>query len=133
MPILEGSAEGADYKREHIPANTYRATLVACKAGQINDMDNPGEKKDVLFWAFEIKGKQRTVTVEGMTSFAFSGDKSKARKWVKALLGSEPPSPFDTDDLIGREARVVVVDRTSRTGEVYSGVDSVISAEEGEI
>lgn len=130
MPILE--ATGSDFERVHIPPKTYKAILVGVKEGEINDMDNPGTKKRVLFWAFEIKGREKTVTVEGMTTFSFFGEKSKARKWVSALLNGEPPSRIDTDDLLGYACRVVVVDK-SHNNEVFSRVESVVSAEEGEL
>lgn len=130
MPILE--ATGSDFERIHIPAKTYKATLVAVKDGTIPDMDKPGERKNVLFWAFEIHGKERTVTVEGMTTTSFYGDKSKARKWVKALMNQEPPTRLDTDDLLGSPCRIVVVDKGEGDG-VFSRVENVISAEEGEL
>lgn len=131
MPILDATT-GSDFERIHIPANTYRASLTAVKPGKINDMDNPGQKKDVLFWAFEITGKTKTVTVEGMTSLVFYGDKSKARKWVRALLGHEPPVTIDTDDLLGKECRVVVIDK-GEGADLYSRVENVITADEGEL
>lgn len=133
MPILDAST-GSDFKRIHIPPNTYRATLTGVKLGQINDLDKPGTKKDVLFWAFEIKGKDQDYTVEGMTSTIFYGDKSKARKWVLALMNTEPPMIIDTDDLIGMACRIVVVDKTTGTPpEKFSRVENVISAQEGEL
>lgn len=133
MPILDAST-GSDFKREHIPPNTYRATLTGIKAGQIPDMDRPGEKKNVMFWSFEIPGKVKNVSVEGMTTTAFYGDRAKARKWARALMNIEPPITMDTDDLVGMSCRVVVVDKTQGTPpETFSRVENVISAEEGEL
>lgn len=131
MPILDAT-QGSDFERVSIPASTYKAVLVAVKSGQINDVDNPGQKKDVLFWAFEITGKSKTVTVEGMTSVIFKGEKSKSRQWARVLMGQEPPLLLDTDDLLGKECKVVVVDKTSN-GETFSRVENVITAHEAEL
>jgi len=130
MPILEQT--GSDFERVHIPANTYKAKVASIRAGEINDLDNPGQKKRVLWWAFEIAGKSKTVAVEGMTTFAYGGEKAKASKWARAILNTEPPSTLDTDDLIGLPCRVVVVDK-DKDGTTYSRVDNVISAQEGEL
>ena len=123
MPVLESKGEGFD--RVHIPPKVYHATLAEVRDGEIPSFDNPETKQKVLFWAFTIQGKERAITVEGMTTTAF-GEKSKARKWVKAMIGAEPGKAVDTDDLIGTKTQILVEDRTSKDGETYSRVAEVV-------
>jgi hypothetical protein len=130
MPILKNNAPD----RVQIPEAMYPATLSGCREMEIDDHDNPGAKKTILVWAFEIISKKGNVaTLEAMSSLAFSS-KSKARPWVKALLGGAEPdaSGVDTDELIGLPCRVVVEDKT-KDGATWSIVTDVkMPAVEGE-
>lgn len=122
MPVLNNT--GADFERVHIPPRVYAAKLTGIREAEIPHFERPNEKQRVLFWQFDIAGKTSTVTIEGMTTFAF-GEKSKARKWTKAMLGAEPPNSFDTDDLIGMDAQVLVGDKT-KDNEAYSVIADVL-------
>lgn len=109
-------------ERVHIPPRIYQGTLVEVRVQKMPDLDNPGQERDNLVWAFEVarKGKD-PVTLEAITSMAF-GPKSSARKYAKALMaGTEPPTTMDIEDLYGHICQVKVDDKT-REGEVYSRV-----------
>lgn len=127
MPILKAATE---FERVHIPARIYKATLTGVRVHQFPDMDNPAVMKDHLIWSFEITGKEKSVTVEAITSMAFSA-KSNARKYVKALLGAEPHEECDTDELIGLACQVKVDDKT-KDGQVYSRVTDAFALDSGE-
>lgn len=128
MPVL--TKAGGDFEKVHIPARVYPATLTGFREAEIPHFDRPNEKQKVLFWAFEIVGTKSNVTIEGMTTLAF-GEKAKARKWAKAMLGLEPPDSFDTDDLVGQATQILVADKL-KDSEPYSVVADVIPANSGE-
>ena len=122
MPILKNNTP----ERVWIPVNIYNAVLSGCREMEIDDQENPGQKKTILVWAFDVTGSSgKTATLEAMSSLAFGG-KSKARPWVKCLLGgAEPPAAgVDTDELLGLPCRVVVEDKT-KDGTTWSIVTDV--------
>lgn len=120
-----------NFERVHIPPRIYDAVLVEIREGEIKDFDNPALKKKVYFWVFEIAGRERTVTLGGMTSPSFN-PKSKLYEWAKNILGTEPPQEMETEHLYFKPCKVQVDDR-ERDGVKYSGIKAVLPGDTAEI
>ena len=136
MPILTPSAS-SDFEKTHIPAGTYGARLCLIEAFQMPNKKRPEQMDDMLRWSFEVMSKktQEVKVIEGVTSTKWNAGTPgfpvpKAWRWAKALLGMEPPlEAFDTDDLIGVECKIKVIDRPNKAGEMVSGVDDIVLPE----
>src|SRR5829696_1157411 len=77
-------------------------------------------------WVFEIQDEgHRGRQIHANVSDKF-GPSSKARQWVEAMIGRRLANGerFDTDDLIGQDFHVTVVN-TEKDGRTYDNVASV--------
>lgn len=127
MPILVSNAASADFEKVRIPPRVYQATLASLKVIEVDDYNNPGQKAERIVWAFEIQGREKTVTVEALTSAKASlgNEKSGNRKFYKALTGQDPQvgnGQTDLEELLGLTCNIRVDDHTTKKGEVVSRV-----------
>lgn len=121
----------SNFERVHIPARIYDAIVTQITETQIKDFDDPTKMKPMFRWVFEIVGKEKTITLEGLTSVSFN-PKSKFYEWAKAVLLTEPPIELETDDLLHKPCKVQVEDR-ERDGSKYSAVKTVLPGEAEEL
>lgn len=94
--------------RPSVEAGVYPAVMVALDTFTVEAED--GERK-LLRWTFAIDGDGEQGTVEGVSSMAL-GPKSKAYRWLTALIGPEAMAAapaLTPTDLVGRECLVQVV------------------------
>lgn len=74
-------------------------------------------------WQFAVEEGEDVIEVSGTTTTA-TGPKSKAFRWITALVGAanvKPGANFQPSDLIGLEAQLVI--GVNKNG--YSKVDDV--------
>ncbi len=96
------------------------------------------EKVDRLKWSFIITepGTWQGETVTGMTSTSFVPHPDcKAYKWASNLEGGKEyaaDETLDTDDLIGKPARVLIAQNT-KDGRTYANVATVLQARPGAV
>lgn len=84
----------------------YAATLTGFKPFSYTDPAT-GEERNLVEWQFATEDG---TEVSGTTTTA-TGPKSKAFRWLVALAGAkavQPGAHFNPDDLIGREAQLVI-------------------------
>jgi len=88
-----------------VPPGTYRGVLV-----EVREQERDGKK--FLTWSFEVRTREGGRTVRGYTSDRL-GPRSKAYKWLTALLGREPREGeiVDTDDFLGQRCLILVAER----------------------
>ena len=87
-----------------------RATLTELRQVDFTDKTT-GEARSLVAWTFAIENGDGTSTEVEATSSTASGPRSKAFKWLVALMGSaavQPNAYIGAEDLIGREANVTV-------------------------
>jgi hypothetical protein len=114
-------------KFETTPEGVFVATLVETKDLGIRSTKF-GDQRQVRFaWELDSPlpaagGKFRAFEV-----FNFSwAERSKLRKAVENLLGTELPSTFDLETLLGTKARLVLKHESSG-GRVFANIKAVIS------
>jgi len=84
--------------------------------------DNVGPYGPQVRLKFAVSGPHGNVMVYGWTSTAYSW-KSKLGRWTTALFGGDLPDFIETDELVGKECRVVLEQR-----EDYLAVRDVLPA-----
>jgi len=92
-----------------------------------------GEDRDILSWKFLVDADGEKVELEGISS-AKTTTKSKAYKWISAILGRKPKvgEEIDFDDLIGLPCSVMVENKKMKNGDgEYSRVAEVMPAPKG--
>lgn len=105
--------------------------------GKIKGFDQmEGQFGPQLIWIFDVEAPEEAVLdgfaepsesghyeVAGFTSFA-TGEKSKMRPWIIALLG-DMPEEFDTDDLVGVSCTLDLETYEKKNGITKNIVDKV--------
>lgn len=137
MPVLTPSAGGGNFIKTHIPPGTYNSRVLSIVPFEMNDTDNPGQKVQRLRWSFEVMSKktQEVKVIEGITSFAWGPGVPgmtvpKAWRWASTIMKDTPTEIFDTDELVGFECKIKVIDRKDKkTGDPISSVDDVVPPE----
>jgi len=112
-----------------VPDGVYIARLHQTKEGKITFR---GEERPIIRWFFQILSENPEINgkiVEGITSPTVS-TRSKAYRWLTALLGEkpDPETEIDLDDYIGNIVQVQVETKTSQSGREYSRVINVVPA-----
>lgn len=101
----------------------YIGTLIGFKPFQYTEGD---ETRDLVEWQFNTEDG---TPVSGTTTTA-TGPKSKAFRWLSALMGAanvKPGATFSPADLIGREAQLLIGE--NKNG--YPKVDDVTPLPKG--
>lgn len=138
MPkVVVQASKGNFIETRSVPEGTYIAVLKAIKEGSITFK---GEERPIFRWFFTIldrkfekeDGSVEYATVEGLTSQIVT-TRSKAYKWFSRLTGYYPKEgeEIELEDAIGSIAQVVVKNKKSASGRVYSRVDDVVALPEG--
>jgi len=107
---------------------TYPANLIALDDKPVPDRDNPEDTMTLRIWKFGLDALDsdgNPAEVEGVSSTAL-GPRSKAYKWISALLGRklENGELITREMLLGRECLVTVAQNDNG----YSKVIEVVSA-----
>ena len=103
-------------ERAAVPDGSYDATLKSIETKTSND----GEQ--YRRWAFNVAFEGKDVEITGMSSTKL-GPKSKAYKWLTAILGREPGPGEEIafSSLVGSPCRIEVAENANG----YSGVEDV--------
>ena len=86
-----------------------KGTLVDLRQVDFQDKQT-GEPRSLVAWTFNVEGAEGPVEVEATSSTA-SGPRSKAFKWLIALLGAtrvQSGEHIGADDIVGAQANVTV-------------------------
>jgi hypothetical protein len=86
-----------------------KGTLLDLRQVDFNDKVT-GEARSLVAWTFNVEGADGNVEVEATSSTA-SGPRSKAYKWLIALLGAsrvQSGEHIGADDIIGAQANVTL-------------------------
>ena len=117
---------------ELIPEGLYNAEIV-----KIEKEDSPFEKGKVqlqIHFKIEHKNSQgENAVVRRMLSRTLN-PKSKFFELVSAVNGESPskekyPNGITVSDLLGKSCKVVIKNRKSRNGNVYSRIDTFVQSE----
>jgi len=93
--------------------SVYVGKLVGFKPFTYTDAAESDQSKatrQLVEWQFNVDINGGNEEVSGVTSMA-TGAKSKAFKWLTALMGAsavQPGAHFDPSDLIGREGQLTI-------------------------
>lgn len=102
-----------------IPQTTFEAVPTGEYHARIDSIaDETGQYGDQLKFKFALIDEFEGRALTGYTTQIFSQN-SKLYAWNKAALGGgpiPPNSPFDSDDLIGKEVVLVVVRKQGDNG-----------------
>lgn len=138
-----GESEQVEF--ETIPADTVAtAEVVNCEVKEtpwlIDESDpDKGYKEQVLFRFKIVEGPYQGRQLFGNTPTTFTNHPDcKLRVWVQELLGMNTlPSEFtfDTDNLIGTKARIIVGNRPKKhrdgSSSLVDFVDTVVRLDDG--
>ena len=107
---------------------TYPATLIGLEDKQVPDRDNPEDNMTLRIWSFSLDALDsdgNPAEVEGISSTAL-GPRSKAYKWITALLGRklENGEEIKRSMLLNRRCMVTVAANDAG----YSKVADVVPA-----
>jgi len=138
MPkVVVQASKGNFIETRSVPEGTYIAVLKAIKEGNITFK---GEERPIFRWFFTIldrkfeneDGSVEYATVEGLTSQTVT-TRSKAYKWFSRLTGYQPKvgEEIELEEAIGSIAQVVVKNKKSASGRIYSRVEDVVALPEG--
>ena len=93
---------------EPIPTGEYPAVVKSVA------MDEQGQFGPQVKLQFEVTGSTgMKKDLTGWASAVFNG-KSKLYVWTKAILGAEPVGDFNSDSLLGRACKLVVIQQPSK-------------------
>lgn len=110
---------------EVLEEGSYEATLEDIERRTIVIQEDGQEtEREVFNWIFDVDG----IKVRGTTSTIIS-TRSKAGKWVEALLGRrlEDGETIKKGDLIGRKCLVYVIQKPGKVGDiVFNNVKDVM-------
>ena len=93
---------------------------------------NFGDKHQLrLDWLLDKLSDDGRELMVFQTFTASLGDKSNLRKAIRQILGRDPGPEYDTDDLIGRRATLVLGHDEGSGGRVYANVRAILTLREG--
>lgn len=107
-------------KYETIPTGEYVVEVVDAL------VDDGKFGPQVAFNLQVVEGEHSGVNMRAWTSATFS-PKSRLYSWAAALFGAAIPAGYDLDtqDLIGRRARAVVLVKEKTDGQMFNKVDNL--------
>ena len=91
-----------------------------------------GDKHQLrLDWLLDETSEAGQALMAFQTFTASLGEKSNLRKAIKSILGRDPGPEYDTDDLIGRRATLVLGHDEGSGGRIYANVRAILTWREG--
>jgi hypothetical protein len=120
-------------KYEKAPSNDYIGVVIdIVDLGKVHTAF--GDKPKVrIVWALNAKDSEGNPYRTIQQVVASMNQKSNLYKVVKDILGSDPPVPYDLDNLIGISKRLIIqTEPDKRTGELFSNIRVILPLAAGQ-
>ena len=113
------------------PEGAHAATLEAITDLGIQETQYGPKAKVRLTWLLDTTSEDGRP-LKAFQSFTKSwGEKSNLRKTARQILGRDPGPEYDTDDLIGKRA-TLVLGHDEVGDKIYANVRAILTLREGE-
>lgn len=119
------SAQSEREEEMQLPKRTYELVEMGTYAAVVETiLEEEGKYGPQLRFNFRIVDSDVALVAWAKAIYSSS---SKLGKWTQAILG-EQPDMFDSDDLIGKPCRIVVLVKQREDGTEYNKIDDVLPA-----